>query len=152
MAWGIIAATGLQLAGQYMQGQAEKKANNARARALQAQAERRLNKGKTEAELIRSQGGRDQTSLMADKLSAGSSRRAVAESGALEEIASRAKFEAEMALEDAQYEAQTLREDAFATTSQNKYIDNSTLLSGVSTILSNKYNYDIAKNKTGKGY
>lgn len=146
MAWGILAAaTGLQLAGQYMQGQAEKSANKARARALQAQAERRLRKGRMEADLITAQGGRDQTSLLASSLSEGSSRRAVAESGSLEEIARRAKFEADMALEDAQYEAQTLREDAQMTTAQNKYIDIATLLGGGATILSNKYNYDVAK-------
>lgn len=148
----LEALTVAQLAGQYMQGQAEKSANKAKARALQAQAARRLSKGRMEADLIIAQGGRDQTSLLADRLSSGSSRRAVAESGALEEIASRAKFEADMALEDAQYEAQTLREDAQMTTAQNKYIDIATLLGGGATILSNKYEYDVAKNKTGKGY
>lgn len=148
----LEALTVAQLAGQYMQSQAEKSSNKARARALQAQAARRLSKGRMEADLITAQGGRDQTSLLADRLSSGSSRRAVAESGALEEIASRAKFEADMALEDAQYEAETMRQDSSAMLAQNRYIDMATILGGTSTVLSNKYNYNIAQNKTGKGY
>lgn len=148
----LEALTVAQLAGQYMQGQAEKSSNKAKARALQAQAARRLSKGRIEADLITAQGGRDQTSLLADRLSSGSSRRAVAESGALEEIASRAKFEADMALEDAQYEAETMRQDSSTMLAQNRYIDMATILGGTSTVLSNKYNYNIAQNKTGKGY
>ena len=144
----MVAATAAQVAGQYMQNQAQKKANKTKARALQAQAERRLAKGKTEAELTIAQGGRDQTSLMADRLSSGSSRRALAESGALEEIASRAKFEADMVMEDAQYEAQMIREDAGATLAENKYADTATALSSAGTILSNSYQYKLAR----KGY
>lgn len=151
MAAAIIAATGLQLAGQFMQAQAEKSANKARARALQAQAQRRIDKGTMEANLITSQGGRDQTSLLASRLSSGSSRRAVAESGALEDIANRAKFEADLALEDAQYEAATLREDAGALQAQNKYNDIAALLGGGSTILGNYYQYKVAQNKKGTG-
>lgn len=151
MAWEIIAATGSQLAGQYISGQSEKKANKARAKALSIQAQRRLDKGKLEADLIKAQGGRDQTSLLANRLSSGASRRAVAESGALEDIASRAQFEADMALEDAQYEAQAIRDDVGAINAQNKYIDTATILGGTSTVLSNTYNYRAAQNRKGTG-
>lgn len=148
----LEAMTAMQIGGQVMQSQAEKSANKAKARALQAQATRRLAKGKLEADLITAQGGRDQTSLLTDRLSSGSSRRAMAESGALEEIASRAKFEADMALEDAQYEADTLRQDSSALLAQNRYMDMATILGAGSTIVENKYRYGVAQNKSGKGY
>jgi hypothetical protein len=112
--YGALAGGVIGLGAGLLGASAAKKAANAKANALSAQANRRLTKGKQEAMGIKTQGQLNQTSFAADYLSRGGSREILAQDMGMDEIADRATYEANLAMEDAQYEAQMIREDASA--------------------------------------
>ena len=113
--WGTVIGGAVGLTAGLLSASAAKKASAAKAAALSKQAERRLSKGKQEAMSIKTQGELSQTSFAADYLSRGGSREILAQDQGLDEIANRASYEANLAMEDAQYEAQMIREDVEAT-------------------------------------
>ena len=123
---------------------AEKKAQAAKAAALAKQAERRLAKGRQEAMGIKTQGQLNQTSFAADYLSRGGSREVLAQDMGMDEIANRATYEANIALEDAQYEAQMIREDIDASNANFKSNQRASLLEGGLKALDTYARYDSA--------
>lgn len=113
-----------------MGASAEKKAQQAKAAALAKQAERRLFKGRQEAQGIKTQGQLSQTSYMADALSRGISREILVQDMGMDEIANRATYEANLAMEDAEYEAQMIREDIDASNANFRSGQRASLLEG----------------------
>lgn len=123
---------------------AEKKAQRAKAAMLAKQAERRLMKGRQEALAIKTQGQLDQTSYAADYLSRGGSREILAQDMSMDEIANRATYEANLALEDAQYEAQMIREDIDASNANFRSSQRASFLEGGLNALDTYARYDRA--------
>lgn len=128
--WGAAIGGAIGLGAGLMGASAAKKAAAARAAALSKQAERRLAKGRQEAMGIKTQGQLSQTSFVADYLSRGGSREILAQDQGLDEIANRAAYEANIAMEDAQYEAQILRDDVEAVRTNARDTYRASLLEG----------------------
>lgn len=126
--WGTLIGGTVGLTAGLMGASAAKKAAAARAAALSKQAERRLAKGRQEVMGIKTQGQLSQTSFAADYLSRGGSREILAQDQGLDEIANRATYEASLAMEDAQYEAQMIRDDVEATKANARDAYRSSLL------------------------
>ena len=128
--WGAAIGGAIGLGAGLMGASAAKKAAAARAAALSKQADRRLAKGRQEAQSIKTQGQLSQTSFAADYLSRGGSREILAQDQGLDEIANRATYEAGLAMEDAQYEAQMIRDDVEATRTNARDAYRASLLEG----------------------
>lgn len=123
---------GIKITSDILGGLSQRKALKSRAGALRAQAERRLSKGKAEAASITTQGKLSQTQFATQALTSGAmTRENLAQDMTLEEIANRAKIEADIAMEDAQYEATMMREDASAYEKQAKGALFSSILGGI---------------------
>jgi hypothetical protein len=88
-----------------------KKQANAKAAALQLQANRRLKQGKDQSAAIIAEGGATQTSEFASMLGRGVSRNASIVNQSLDEIANRAEFASNQALESARLDAESIQQD-----------------------------------------
>lgn len=128
--YGALIGGAIGLGAGLMGASAAKKAAAARAAALSKQADRRLAKGRQEAMGIKTQGQLSQSSFAADYLSRGGSREILAQDQGLDEIANRATYEANLAMEDAQYEAQMIRDDVEATKANARDTYRASLLEG----------------------
>lgn len=135
------AGTALNVMGQMSAADAQERAANKRAAALQLAAEKRLTKGKQEADLALAQGGANQTSAFSSMLSRGVSRNASVVGQSLEEISNRAKFAADQAISDAQAEAQAMLEDAGAITDQGRQARTAAAYGVAGTILGSGASY-----------
>lgn len=142
--WGTLIGGAIGLASGLMGASAEKKAQRAKAAALAKQAERRLSKGRQEAMGIKTQGQLNQTSYVSDALSRGVSRQILSQDMAMDEIANRATYEANLALEDAQYEAQMIREDIDASNANFRSNQRASFLEGGLKALDTYARYDSA--------
>lgn len=142
--YAIAGGAALGLVTGLLGAKAEKKAHAAKSAALAKQAERRLAKGRQEAMGIKTQGQLNQTSYAADALSRGISRQILSQDMSMDEIAARATYEANIALEDAQYEAQIIREDIDALNANYKSNKKASLLEGGLRALDTYARYDSA--------
>ena len=112
---------GAKFGSDIFKGTSEKKSLEARASSLRQQAERRLSKGAQEAGAIKTQGELSKTSMATGLLSSGAMTRGdLSQDMTLDEISNRARIEADIALEDASYEANIMRQDASAYEKQGK--------------------------------
>ena len=143
--WGTLIGGGLSLIAGIEAASRNRKSTNLKAEAFANQAKRRLQKGQMEADSLRTQGMLNQTSYAADFLSRGGSREVLAQDRGLDEVSNRASFEAQLALEDAAYEAQTLNEDASAMRRNAKDEYRSSILQAGLGALGTYTNYRIAK-------
>lgn len=93
---------------------AAKKQADARAAALQQQANRRLKQGQEQSAAALAEGGATQTSEFASMLGRGVSRSASSINMSLDEIANRAEFASSQALEQAKLDAEAIQQDKAA--------------------------------------
>lgn len=142
--YAVAAGAALGLASGLMGASAEKKAQRAKAAALAKQAERRLSKGRQEAQGIITQGQLSQTSYLTDALSRGVSREILSQDVNIDELTNRATYEANLAMEDAQYEAQMIREDIEASNANFRSNQRASLLEGGLNALSTYARYQEA--------
>lgn len=142
--YAVAAGAAIGLATGLMGASAEKKAQRVKAAALAKQAGRRLAKGRQEAMGIKTQGQLNQTSFAADYLSRGGSREILAQDMGMDEIANRATYEANLAMEDAQYEAQMIREDIDASNANFRSNQRASFLEGGIRALDTYARYDSA--------
>jgi len=134
--WGTAIGAGIGLAGGLMADSAERKKAKARAAALESQAQRRLLQGDIESKNILGQGGMDQTSFATRALSSGAvDRTSLAAGSSLQEIANRAQADATAALENANYEANLIRQDAQAITADAKSNSTANYFNAAASIL-----------------
>lgn len=105
-----VASFALETYSDVKRGQAEADAARRKAKALEEQAQRRLAKGKEEADFINQQYEREKT-VFAASLGANARSGSVIQTG-LEALTNRAMIESEIAMEDAAYESRMIREDA----------------------------------------
>lgn len=91
-----------------------KKQADARAAALQLQAKRRLKLGKDQSEAALAEGGATKTSEFSAMLGRGVSRNASIVNQSLDEIANRAEFASNQALEQARMDAESIQQDRAA--------------------------------------
>lgn len=134
--WGTAIGAGLGVAGGLMAASAEKKAAAARAASLEKKAQRRLDQGKAQADAIKGQGQMDQTTLATKMISSGGATRSEAASdSSLAEIANRAQNESIVALQNSQYDAQSIREDIDAINQDSKSNQTASYINAASTIL-----------------
>lgn len=141
-------AIGAGILGAYNTIQSNKAKSNAqrrRAANLESQAQRRLEKGEQEKKIIGEQAERDKTSYFADALSGNRSRSGSAVMNGLDTLTKRAVIESDIAMEDAQYEARMIREDAGEVRAKARDIDRSTPWQVGESVLSSGYSIYNAK-------
>jgi hypothetical protein len=131
----MAAGTALEVYGTLKSGSAARRAADNRATALKAQATRRLQQGKQQSEMILSQGGMSQTSELSSQLGRGISREDVASGGSLLEIAERARFSSDQALEQARLDSESLMNDSYATSQEGRDAQQASLFSAGGSIL-----------------
>jgi hypothetical protein len=107
-----VAGTAMDVAGKIGEASAGRRLADKKATALRSAAQRRLAQGEQMSGAKLVEGGMNQTSQLASFLSSGGSRQALISDLSLDEIAKRAKFEADQAISDAKYEADMLMSDA----------------------------------------
>jgi len=147
--WGTAIGGTIGLVGGLMADSAERKRAKARAAALEAQAQRRLLQGNIEAQNAIGQGGMDQTTFASRALSSGAvDRTSLAAGNSLQEIANRAQYEADTALENAKYEADLIRQDASAIQADSKAQSTANYINAASSILDIYGKYSNRQNAT----
>lgn len=138
-------STALNIASGFAEASSARRSMDNKATALKQAANRRLEKGRQEKELLIAKGGADQTSYFANMLSSGGDRRAMATDLSLDEISNRAKFAADQAMADAQYEADNMIADANAYSQQGRDAQKSAWIGATSSILGLGSSYMGAK-------
>lgn len=136
--YGGIAAVGggLGAIGDFASGSAARRAADNRATALKAAASRRLEQGKQQADILKAQGQMSQTSEFSSQLGRGISREDVFAGGSLMEIANRAKFASDQALEQSQIDANSILQDAQAVEQEGRNAQEAGVYKGIGSILS----------------
>lgn len=123
--WGTAIGAGLGAISGILSDNAAKKRAQAIAAYKEKQAQRTLDIGKAKANATVGQGQMDQTTLATKMLSTGGATRAeAAADSSLSEIANRAQNEATSIMEQANYDAQNIRDDISAMNQDTK--DNTT--------------------------
>lgn len=137
----MAAATAIKVGSDIAQGSATRRAADNRATALRDYAQKKLAKGKQEAELARLTGAANRTTTAADMLGRGVSRNDSIVGQSLEEITNRAEFTANQALTDAQNEYDATLSDAADISRQGRDAQKAAAWSAGGTILSNYSGY-----------
>jgi len=141
--WGTAIGAGLGVAGGLLSASAEKKAAAAKAAALEKQAQRRLAQGQSQSLAIKGQGQMDQTTQATRMISSGGATRTeAAADSSLAEIANRAQNESVIALQNAEYDAQNIREDINAINQDSRSNQTAAYINAATTILGAAGNYN----------
>lgn len=146
----FAAATAIKAGADILGAKEQSKAANERAAALQQQAKRRLEKSRLQAGSVLAQGQMDQTSYASRLLSSGAvDRSTLASDTSLDEITQRAKLQADLIMEDAEYDANTMRQDAIALGKAAKNAETAAYIGAAGSILGGAYKYYSAMDVGG---
>lgn len=131
----LAGAVAVDVYGKLKSGSEARRGADNRATALNAQAVRRRAQGKQQSDILLAQGGANQTSEASAMIGKGVSERSSIMGQSLDEIANRAKFASDQALEQAQADAESLIADAEVVSQEGRYMQEAAAYGSASSIL-----------------